>query len=157
MPRGPPSAQLEEWRELGETIKVRRDAALQEADDANDLDAAFDSADQVAHAYHAELPRFAEPLAPGAPALRRPARHGVEPRFRSGNANPRGQPRRDTANRFQKAPGRLQRQLRQVIIRHRALASWGVLEPGPARERKERLRNLPEMAHGTLRSWEPWC
>ena len=28
--------------------------------------------------------------------------------------------------------------------------------PGPARKRKERLRNLPEMAHGTLRSREPW-
>ena len=33
----------------------------------------------------------------------------------------------------------------------------GVLEPGPARERKERFRNLPEMVHGTVRSWEPWC
>ena len=47
-----------------------------------------------------------------------------------------------------------------------------MLETGPARDRKERLRNLPEMAHGTLRSrepfvlracyvtarsWEPWC
>ena len=29
--------------------------------------------------------------------------------------------------------------------------------PGPARKRKERFRNLPQMAHGTLRSWEPWC
>ena len=29
--------------------------------------------------------------------------------------------------------------------------------PGPARKRKERLTNLPEIAHGTLRSWEPWC
>ena len=29
--------------------------------------------------------------------------------------------------------------------------------PGPARKRKERFRNLPEMAHGTIRSWEPWC
>ena len=27
----------------------------------------------------------------------------------------------------------------------------------PARKRKERLKNLPEMTHGTLRSWEPWC
>ena len=31
------------------------------------------------------------------------------------------------------------------------------IRPGPARKRKERFRNLPEMAHGTLRSWEPWC
>eukprot|EP00959_Pyramimonas_sp_CCMP1952_P175275 3662886-Pyramimonas_sp.AAC.1 len=32
----------------------------------------------------------------------------------------------------------------------------GVLEPGPAQERKDRPSNLPHRAHGTVRSWKTW-